>query len=197
MCLRALWGGKLASCLNRDTNTHSLPAVRPQGPAAWDSGSRAVQQSHICFRRQPATLQLACHCGNHPKTTGPQRWHSEVNYRSVSSEPLHRPFTHLYLNDHLRSLTSAHPFTLCPCVLLSVSVHLLLCLWHAKRITVTLAAMSCLAGINRGTCKQKQDGTDAFCWSFLLENWADPLQHQRDTETKLVTYFLLFLIFCS
>lgn len=46
-----------------------LPAVRPQGPTARDSGSSAVQQGHICVRRQPAILQLACHRGNLPKTT--------------------------------------------------------------------------------------------------------------------------------
>lgn len=35
-----------------------LPAVRPQGPAARDSGSGAVQQSHVGLIRQPPLLQL-------------------------------------------------------------------------------------------------------------------------------------------
>lgn len=60
---------------NNSSNTavsHILPAVRPQRPAAGDSGSCAVQQSHICFGRQPVTLQLTRHCGNLPKNNSKQ-----------------------------------------------------------------------------------------------------------------------------
>lgn len=63
--------GDRRSCLNDNAKCHILPAVGPQGPAARDSGSCAVQQSHTAFIRQPPVLQLACRYGNLPKHARP------------------------------------------------------------------------------------------------------------------------------
>lgn len=54
----------------------------------------------------------------------------------------------------------------CPRALVSLCPPLCVYVTATKRITV--AARSCLAGINRGTWKQQQEGTDVFSWSFLL-----------------------------
>jgi len=45
---------------HNNADSQISPAAGPQGPTAGDSGSCEVELSHICFRQQPATLQLAC-----------------------------------------------------------------------------------------------------------------------------------------
>lgn len=69
--------GKLAHSLHlnktitqqlQSVRAENSPVVRPEGPAARDSGSSAAQQSHVCFWKPPA-LQLTGHSGNALKTT--------------------------------------------------------------------------------------------------------------------------------
>lgn len=167
-----VWGkpGILPALRRQQQHKHCsqiLPAVRPQRPAARDSGSSAVQQSHICFRRQPATLQL-CDRGNLPKTTGrgPQRSKSDWRPQTCANCLFLVCFYSMHAHIFIRGAVLA----VCP----RFSVCNFLCVTETKRITVMLAAKSCLAGINRGTCKHKEDGTDVFCWSFLSSHWSDP-----------------------
>lgn len=173
-CVWVFKGGKLASCpVRTEASRHT------SGPT---SGTNSLRFWLLCSPAGSYLLQTTtCDppASQHDGPTTEWHWHSlKLNHRFVSNLPLLCLFTLLY---HLKIWLLFMSSCSCPCVL---SIHLRLFEW-TKRITVTLAAKSCLAGINRGTCKQKQDGTDVFCWSFLLVSWSDPQHMQRDTETTL------------
>lgn len=73
------------------------------------------------------------------------RGRERVNYRSISSLFSLCAFTRLWSLNHLKNLL----FSPCPAFSLSARKWVT----ESKRITVTLTAKSCLAGINRATSK--------------------------------------------
>lgn len=93
-----------------------IPAVRPQGPTARDSGSRAVQQSHICFRRQLATLQIHNTTGR-PQSDTDTHWSYITGAFLVCSHSVYSHFFIIWKSDFCSRLHApAHVSSLPTCV---------------------------------------------------------------------------------
>lgn len=115
---------------NKDKNLHISPSVRPEGPAARDSGSCALEQSQIgSIRQTPILCFPRCHsnhfsCHSASKTLYLGLW----PWKQKSVETI----LHIHLQTGVHALWPPRCFT--------------------KRITV-VGGKDGLAGINRRICE--------------------------------------------
>lgn len=189
MCSRAFRVEKPASGFWKQTTqtvrSYLQSDLRDQQPEirAPVQFSRVISASHDNLRPSSLPVAVATDQNNKRSSGATLTTMSNGSYRCVSA-----PFILTSVPVEPETVKIWPPLVstcLSSCVLLSLRPPPPVFVTDTKRITVTLEAKSCLAGINRGTCEQKQDGTVVFCWSFLLIKSHDPQKHQTLKQISL------------